>query len=203
MLRSYATAMISHLRLKSGSSPSQPTLTIDTPPSITIFVGANNSGKSQLLREIYAYCMTGETNPANLVLDGLQFTEVDEPTARKELEQLKSPPKLGETIPAGYSVIFSLPHGRRQVSEDKFVMARTKPNAHPSWNAQWYVSSFTLNLDGPTRATLVNPSARGNLLEPTTPLARLYMDNPKRAALRKVVLEALGLHIGIDGEVCT
>lgn len=189
--------MITQLRLKSGSSPSAEGLSIETPPSITIFVGANNSGKSQLLREIYAYCQTGQT-AANLILDRLDFAAVDEATARDEYEQLKSPPKLGEPTAQGHSYIAHRTGTRFQVSDRNFFLARTDPNIHPDWNAKWFVSGFMLNLDGPARTTLANPASRGNLLEPTNPLARLYMDNGKRSALRKVLFDALGLHIGID-----
>jgi chromosome segregation ATPase len=56
--------MITHLELKSSSSLGQPPLSIDLPPSITIFVGPNNSGKSQLLNEIGKFC-SGQVNHSN------------------------------------------------------------------------------------------------------------------------------------------
>lgn len=189
--------MITELRLKIGSSLGQPPLVVKTPPSITIFVGPNNSGKSQILQEIYGACITGQFGATNMLLEGLRFASLDEADARAELEKRRSPSRPGDSIHPNHSYIDN-DHSRHHVQDLQYIRALVRPDDHAHVYAAWHLSRFVLNLNGPARANLLAPQGRGNLLTPTTSFTRLYMDNAKRAAVRKVVLDAIGFHIGID-----
>jgi hypothetical protein len=94
--------MITRLLLKTASSPGQPALEVET-PSVTIFVGPNNAGKSQALREIYNFCVLGQINSARLIVNKLIFEE--RPFARAEFDSIKAPPLLGEVSNPGWSNI--------------------------------------------------------------------------------------------------
>ena len=91
--------MITHLLLKTSSSPGQPPLEIET-PSVTIFVGPNNAGKSQALRELFDFCVTGQLNSVRLIIDKLIFE--DNPKAEADFDSIKvPPPTLGRFLIPG------------------------------------------------------------------------------------------------------
>lgn len=190
--------MITHLHLKSGSSAGQPPLTVETPPSVTIFVGPNNSGKTQTLREIIAVCNSGSAG-ASLVVDKLAFEAVDQATAEREFDSIVTAPNVGERVPAGYSVL-QVGSNRMYVERNTYVRTRLLPNENPSVFAGWCVRHLTLNLDGTSRMGLVQAQERGSLKNPTNPLARLLVNDPKRGALRKVLYDAFGLYFAIDAQ---
>jgi hypothetical protein len=66
--------------------------------------------------------------------------------------------------------------------------------------AQFYLRFFTLNLDGPSRITLLNSPGRGDLKYPITQLARLLTNDKNRDELRKVICDAIGLYFAIDAQ---
>ncbi|MFN9939928.1 MAG: ATP-binding protein, partial [bacterium] len=59
--------MIASFLLKFGRSPGVAAESITAPP-VTVFVGPNNSGKSQALREIERYCRTGRKDAGDVLL---------------------------------------------------------------------------------------------------------------------------------------
>ena len=78
---------------------------VETPPSVTIFVGPNNSGKSVALREIFRCCEVGRLTPDGLVVDRLTFAGDDPADIQTELEAIKVAPNAGEPVPAGQSLV--------------------------------------------------------------------------------------------------
>jgi len=193
--------MITHLHLKNGSSPRQPKLTIETPSSITIFVGPNNAGKSQALRELFNFCFSGPLNAAgNVVVDGLTFSPGDPVTIRAEFEAMKLPPNPGEATYPGHTFIKA--DGQRlMVPEENYIRAPTAPNQYTHEFAGWYLRYFVLNQDGASRLGLGGAQKRGDLKSPTSELARLLTNDEKRSALRKIILDAFGLYFAIDAQV--
>src|SRR5664279_928773 len=189
--------MITHLHLKLGSSLGQPPLAVETSPSVTIFVGPNNSGKSQCLRELFAFCQNGDLNAARLILEKLTFANVDSDTVQKEFDAAKQKPNIGETVDQNYSIL-KIGTTRNQLPTQHFLHARISPNDNLNTFTSWYLTHFTLNLDGPSRIGLVNPQSRGDLKHPSTPLGRLLTDDSKRTSLRKVIYDAIGLYFAID-----
>lgn len=197
MTISYKVAdMITHLHLKSSSSHGQPPLVVETPPSITIFVGPNNSGKSQALREIYTYCIQGE-NHSFSILDKLSFKGNDQAIAAAEFTAMKIASASGEHVPQGHSKV-KIGDRFAMLPDEDYVHARTRPNEYTIQFAQWHLQHRTLNLDGSNRILLLNAQERGDLKYPTTAFARLLTNNEKRTALRKIIHDALGLYLAID-----
>jgi predicted ATPase len=190
--------MITGLKLKLGSAPGQPPVRIEE-PAVTVFVGPNNSGKSQVLREIASACQDGGMQNF-LILDTLTFESVSAQEAEAELERIKSAPRMGENISASTAIIEA--NGNRlQLHIPHYVAARCDPNAkdHRSAHyAQYYARFYTLNLDGPSRIGLVNAQPRGDLKSPTRQFARLLTQDARRAAFRSIIHDALGLYLGID-----
>jgi hypothetical protein len=175
--------MITHLHLKSSSSPGQPPLIVETPPSVTIFVGPNNAGKSQ----------------ASVIVDKLTFVGVDLNIAQTELSALRSAPQPGETIALGFSFL-KVGAERLQVNDQDYIHSLQLPNERLQQFTGSYLRFFTLNLDGPSRITLINSQARGDLKNPVTQLARLLTNDKKRDELRKVIYDAIGLYFAIDAQ---
>ena len=68
--------MIKNIKLKSGRALGIANTNVDALP-ITVFVGPNNSGKSQILREINQFCMDGNDNSNNKIIQkGLIHAEI-------------------------------------------------------------------------------------------------------------------------------
>lgn len=189
--------MITHLQLRLGSSLGQPPLSVETAPSVTIFVGPNNSGKSQTLREIFSFCQSGTVNFASRIVEKLIFLDRNRDDVLKEFETFIQEPNINETVGQGITIV-KVGLERFHVNTDLFVNACITPNARSNQFANWYLKHRTLNLDGPGRIGLVNSQGRGDLKYPTTPLARLLTNDEKRTSLRKVVFDALGLYFAID-----
>jgi hypothetical protein len=190
--------MLTHIHLKSGSSPGQAPLTFPLTPSMTIFVGPNNSGKSLLLREIAAVCAGGRPTHS-AILNRIVFAAVDEATAVADFARLKRPAKQGERTKQGYSPV-RVGGQDMAILDAQYLSVRLDPNSHPnsSLYAQYHVGPLTLTLDGSRRISLLNQADQGDLKRPDKPLAKIYMDNPKRKNWRKVVHEAFGLYPGVD-----
>jgi predicted ATPase len=192
--------MLSALHLKSASSPGQPTLTLPLEPSVTIFVGPNNSGKSLLLREIASFCKAGSTGPHTLVLDSFDCIAVDRVTSEADFSRITRRAEPGETIQQNHVPVI-LEGKRAQIHQPHYYMGREDPKNHLSLFARYYLGPLTLSLDGATRIGLLNQHARGDLKYPTEPLSRIFADDPKRAKWSKIVYDAFGFYPGIDATV--
>jgi energy-coupling factor transporter ATP-binding protein EcfA2 len=190
--------MITHLHLKNGS-PGQSLLTVGTGSSVTIFVGPNNAGKSQALREINGFCQSGQLNSAYKIVERLTFADVDPSIVQAEFNTVKVTPNLSESVNPGHSLI-QMPTNRFMVNDDQYKNARAFPNRNVTYYTQQYLTYYILNLDGPGRIGLVNGQRRGDLKNPSTPLARLLTNDPKRTALRKIIYDSIGLYFAIDAQ---
>lgn len=62
--------LIEELSFRIGAGLGSAPLVVNA-PSVTIFVGPNNAGKSMVLREISNFCRGGNTQPS--ILDQLKF----------------------------------------------------------------------------------------------------------------------------------
>jgi len=192
--------MIQLIQLKFGASPIGEALKLRTPPSVTIFVGPNNSGKSLALRELHQFCRSGEVNNAGLIIDRLIFQGRDRQAVQEEFNALRVRPNPGQTLEEGQSFI-RVGVQREKVSDRAFVEALVSPEQNAQRFAGWYLQHRILNLDGASRIGLVNSQSRGDLREPKSPLARLLTDDVKREALRQVILDAVGMYFAIDAQV--
>jgi hypothetical protein len=187
--------VIEHLQLKSSPSSTLPALGVGIVPSITIFVGPNNSGKSQLLREIHSFCVSG-TSPA-LVLDRLTFSTTDNATALADLEGFRRPSNPGEALHNPQNVFVRINGGDAQIHIPHYISGRTNPNANLNFFSQYHLTRFTVNLDAQARTGLLHAQGYGDLTKPSTAITKLYRDNTKREAWRATVHDALGLYPAI------
>lgn len=192
--------MITALRLKSSSGPGKPPLELPLVPSITIFVGPNNAGKSLLLREMTALCTASSVGVHTRVLDRLDFAGVDESTAEADLASITRAPKPGERINRHHTPVV-IRGNLTTVHRPTYLQARRDPYSQLHSFAQWYSGPLTLTLDGATRLGLLNDQPRGDLKNPTATLGRLFTDDKKRERWRKIVWEAFGMYPGIDATV--
>jgi AAA domain, putative AbiEii toxin, Type IV TA system len=186
--------MLTHLHLKSSSSVGQPALSFPLEPSITIFVGPNNSGKSQVLREIHSFCTSGTSQ--SMILERLGFPAVEQSIAIADLERIKRPLNLNETVSPQHSFV-RLGFNDSQVYDPHYFLGRTNPNTHPRFYAECHLAPLTVLLDAQARVNLLHSHGVGNLANPSTPMAKLYRDDPKREAWRTMVHEALGIYPAI------
>lgn len=195
--------MLSSIEFKFGSAVGQPPLILTGRPSVTIFVGPNNSGKSQTLREIGNFFTSGQNSGGKIIQD-LIFNNYSHDDASIELEKIIQEPHFGETVHPSH-VIINHRNGRVQVQKDQFLLSLTNPNSratgHSNLFANWYASNFILALDGPSRINLVNSQHRGDLKSPQTPFARLLVDDARRTALRHLIYDATGMHFVLDASV--
>jgi predicted ATP-binding protein involved in virulence len=86
--------------LYSESNPTASGITLDLTP-ITIFVGPNNSGKSQVLREINDFCQSGQKNHTFVIVDDVTFETLTSEQVTSEIRQHILEPNQGERIHEG------------------------------------------------------------------------------------------------------
>ncbi|MDO6966751.1 ATP-dependent nuclease [Rhizobium alvei] len=196
--------MLSSIRFKFGSTVKQPPLEVQTPPSVTIFVGPNNSGKSQALRELVSVFRSGQTE-GFCVVDDVSFDAIARDVAVNELKKIIVEPEPGAQKINGYVYINHYKEEMMHVPIVDFLNALQYPNSaegrHRRNFSSYYLKNLVLALDGPSRIQLINPQERGDLKKPASVFARLFVDDEKRSALRKLVYDSTGLHFVLDASV--
>jgi hypothetical protein len=190
--------MLSSIAFKFGTAQGQAPLVLQTPPSVTIFVGPNNSGKSQALREIGSFFFTGQSE--GKIISSIAFTSFTEPEAQAELAAMIDEPRLGEMLPPDH-VMIKWSRGRAQTHVPSFIKLLTNPISNPQAYASYYAGKYILTLDGPSRIQLLSAQSRGDLKYPDSVFARLLMDDKRRTDLRRLIQEATGLTLVLDASV--
>lgn len=104
--------MIENISLKFGSSASSEKLILPDAP-LTVFVGANHSGKSKALRELNSYCTKGIPSHGDVIIDRVDFVPFPEPEHESLLEFLTVPAPRGEIIRSEFVHVKGI-HGRVQ-----------------------------------------------------------------------------------------
>ena len=89
--------MIKKLHLKFGRAPGLPPVTIDTTP-VTVFVGPNNSGKSKVLAELARYCVEGNINVTDVIVEKIDFESFSIESAENHITRVTLPPLPNETL---------------------------------------------------------------------------------------------------------
>ena len=189
--------MIKSVHLKFGSTPGAPSLGFDLSPSVTIFVGPNNGGKSQCLRELHQFSQSGAAHTNRLIFDKLVFDDWQPAAANAVLDRSRLEPDVGENVHPNHE-IFQCGRDRNQLPRARFSAALLTPNQHIDEFVSWYFRYQVLNLDGRNRLNLLNNQPRGDLKSPERPLAQLLVDDPARSLLRELVHEAFGFYFAID-----
>lgn len=188
--------IVTELHLKASSSTGQPPLVVTNLGAVTIFVGPNNSGKSQALREIFHLCVYEPIGTPLQIMDKLKFRGFSKDTAREKIEKIYSHYVENKSLPPK--------HPRRvgksgmPVTEERILFVMENPNQNPFDFSNLYLWNLVINLDGAGRINLANNQQRHDLKNPQTPFARLLTNDLKRAQWRKVIFDGIGLYPAID-----
>jgi len=189
--------MITTLHLTFGRTPGAPGAAVAVSP-LTVFVGPNNSGKSHILREIEHRCRTGENYPGVQLLTDIEFAGFDPDRASQSIERIRQVPNPGEAAAVDHVFIGSR-YGRQQVPLARVTQLVQAPRTDIRAFSQWYLTHYTLMLDGKSRINLVNQQPGGDLQRaPDRSLQVLFRDDSKRHEVRRIVHEALGRHFVVD-----
>ncbi len=186
--------MIKTINLKFGRTPNTQPVSIEVTP-VTVFVGPNNSGKSKILSEINRYCHSGQKNTGDVIIDALEFEDVD---YEKTLAEIKLKPKIGESLQPGH-ILVGKGSERLNLPMKQLDEALMSPNLRPELFCQWCLKFSTIILDGYNRISLVNEQIMGDLQEtPHTSFQFLFKDDKKRLEVRRIINEAFGSYFVID-----
>lgn len=189
--------MIKNIKLKFGRALNANQTIVDALP-ITVFVGPNNSGKSQILREIHQFCISGNQNTNNKIIDNIELTAVSEDDVNNVLDKIKQEPNFGEMIHQDH-ILIGKNGERQQVHLQSLTMALVNPSTSLYQFCNSYLKYITLILNGSNRINLVNKQPAGNLqASPHTSFQVLFRDNEKRYEVRRIIYEAFGQYLVID-----
>lgn len=189
--------MIKNIKLKFGRAPDLEQMIVNALP-ITVFVGPNNSGKSQILREIHQFCISGNQNTNNKIIDNIELEAVSEVNVNNIINKIKQEPMIGEMVHQDY-ILIGKSGERQQVHLQSLKVALVNPSTSLHLFCNSYLKYSTLILNGSNRINLVNMQPAGNLQAPPhTSFQVLFRDNAKRDEVRRIIHEAFGQYLVID-----
>ncbi len=193
--------MIETITLKFGSNENSSQQGF-SPGTMTVFVGPNNSGKSLVLREIWA-ALEGSIVEHMKILNGIRisFPDSDEEfesvlrskQVRKNL-QPSGPDFISigkvDTTTGKLNILFNAP-----ISQ---VIAEIKSRSNYTQYA--FASLFAVKIDGIPRLQVANQQPIGDLLEeePLNILAILLKDTKLRERVRSIIYDAFGVYAALD-----
>lgn len=190
--------MIDKIKLLFGASKSAQPLEF-IPSTITIFVGPNNSGKSQALREIEFSIGPYHESQKYLIIDNVKLGELSHEEINSEINKslVNSDPanswislqkvtnKINNPSPVNFDKV-SLIAQAQSINSDRQVYRK-------------FLQLHTTKLDGTNRLNLLNESSAGDLLQPPKNiLSLIFKDNELRKRIRKIVFDAFEKYFVID-----
>ena len=191
--------MIKKLHLKFGRAPGLPPVTIDTTP-VTVFVGPNNSGKSKVLAELERYCVEGNINVTDVIVEKIDFESFSIEAAENHITRVTLPPLPNETLKPDHLFV-GTPDSRMQVPKKRLINSFLSPNDpnNATRFCQWFLAYTILMLDGHQRITLINEQGAYDLQQPSqTSFHVLFRDKIKREEVRRIVYDAFGFYLVVD-----
>lgn len=189
--------MIKNITLKSGTTPESEPLSIDLTP-VTVFVGPNNSGKSKILSEIIEFCQSGIKKTNTVVLDTIEFENLENDTAIKLLENITLKPKRNENVRENH-ILIGKDNLRYQVKSTQMLQTLETPNSNTNHFCQFYLRAYTTFLGGSNRINLVRQQQAGNMQEPPhSSFQTLFRDDKKRKEVRRIIHDAFGVYFTLD-----
>lgn len=191
--------MIAKIKFKTGSSQQALPLEIEVAP-ITVFVGPNNSGKSQVLIELQDWSVNGQAQAATIT-EEVFFN----PLSRDEVAQaLRFPLVIDEEAHNLTTVSIRSMFGQSSgtnVSLSDLLQTAAQPNIFRGYTSYAQLrGAYTLRLDGQTRLNLIREVGAGDFQSstPENAIARLFRENALREQVRQVIHDALGKYFVID-----
>lgn len=189
--------MITNLRLKSGRVPGAAPQTIQLTP-VTVFVGPNNSGKSQALSELHRWCTSGQPSITDVIVDALEFEGFTSEAAEDRISDVTLKPHPGESLLPEH-VLVGKRGSRMQVNRKELLASLQSPNERLNHYCSSFLQFNTLILDGQSRIGLISQQPAGDLLAPPhSSFQTLFRDDERRAEVRRIVHEAFDVSLVID-----
>ncbi len=173
--------------------------------NVTILIGPNNSGKSQVLKDIEKYCFGTDTSTLKILKDvvfAIPGSESDS-EIQELLTTFKSTPPKNRGI--GHNQIFLSSHDFRESGNRR--LEYTIDLQEYTWRIKQskvsgvrpeISSLFTIKLDGRTRFDLTIPRNLGDLNAPENFLVTLYRKDKERERLREIIFNEFGLYCYLD-----
>lgn len=181
---------IKELKIRFGAVPTAPSLTL-AEPGITVFIGPNNSGKSQALREIQHWAHGAQ---GGVIIESIITNDLSQ-NAQKIVENLIAEAGLSHDIDSDFNFNIQRANTTYGLSKNS-ILGILKSNGSQTHRPLMMPSIL---LDGTTRLTLTHSRALGSLLPPTSTAARLIVNDKARRKLQKIFFEALNKYLIIDG----
>lgn len=188
--------MIEKITLKFGSSPNFPKLEIETKP-ITIFVGPNYSGKSQILREIWNFCQQGAVQGD--ILETVTILPISNAEIiENEISKLTLTPIQNENIAEGSTIMFGKRGIRQLIDINHLRGLFNDPTPNVQYFSQIFLKYNIVPLEGGNRLQMVNPEGTGDLKQPINKLQVLFTDEKKRKEVRRIIFDAFKKYFTLD-----
>lgn len=164
---------------------------------MTIFVGPNNSGKSQILRETERLLKCGNKVPENKIVKNVELTIPDHHEREKivhaiEQEFLNSDQVTHDLFQIGQGIV-----KRSSPKQHVFHQIRNANDKH--WFATFAIGPHVKLLDGRTRFELTDEQEAGDLdLSPANSFQRLFRNDNLRKLLQNYIHNAFGKYVLVD-----
>ena len=194
--------MIESIKLLFGNSVQSDVLSLEIAP-INIFVGPNNSGKSLLLKEIEQLCNNPEPNRkiiSEIKVKEFQIDEILGMIHSKEIEKPENYRHQDNHIFTQKIDLFNENNTRvNQVSLVEIINFVEGRNQNYDYFAEYFLSLYTIRLDGKTRFSLTEEKPSGDLTKsPKNQLMALFQDDNARKTIRDITYSAIGKYFVID-----
>lgn len=200
--------MLKNIVLQFGSGPDSDALSFQ-PGAVTIFVGPNNSGKSLVLQEIETFVSTAG-QVGRKVLHRIDPEPLTPMQARELLEEREADPPAGQGM-VGSNQTFvvgtgglAYAHGGgawifKQQVLDEFGYIANGTQFTPDAIFRFFVSLFTVRLDGKTRFDLTEERQITDLQgPPINHLMALFKNPEARRRIRKITWNAFQRYFVLD-----
>lgn len=193
--------MLNKIRFKSGINPSSTVgLELNLSP-VTVFIGPNNSGKSQALIEIERWVTEG-IKEFSKILEFIEFKCFGEQEVICELlNRIKLPDSIENRKHSEEYEYIGKYQNNRQIYIPSLIKHASNPNEITDGYSDLFymLSCYTLRLDGYNRLSLINPQQCGDLLEkPINNFSKLFIDEELMNKVRTVVFDSFKKYLVLD-----
>lgn len=166
-------------------------------PSIVVFVGPNNSGKSLVLREISE--SLSNTRSSRAIVKSITLSRPTDESVRRGWERIARKAGIEVDGPDDQEVRVYLGDESLNTEKREWI-AMLRDRARTSGDYRRLLLPTVL-LDGSARLKLANRQQTGTLTTPSNSLARLLIDDEARERLREVLYEAFRQYFVIDASI--
>ncbi|MEP1768238.1 MAG: AAA family ATPase [Sulfitobacter sp.] len=175
--------MIETLDFNCGPTIGASALQLPDLNGLTVFVGPNNCGKSALIQSLHSSILgKGLQKQSALKSVGLRPFDNSDISSHPDFKDAHA----GAQIECG---------------GQKKTLQQWAENLQNGWNGVWggfYRAHFCAQMNGPQRLSMLPKETSINLLKPVGPLARLFVDDPRRESFQKAVFAGIEQYPVID-----